>query len=299
MATRADEAPPVDQTRLTPKLFLAAGLEIGAAVAVAALVMRGTHRSGSAGHAHSHSGMAAMHPETATAHWPVTTIAAGVFAAGALLWCLRTRSRVGAALAAAGLAVLAASPWVRTVSVTSHLVAMAALEVLAVAVPLLIVAAVRRPAPTDADRSTRPYTAAVIAAAVCYSGMLIVLHLPVIHDRAGQLALLPLWLVPVVAAVGIAYWTSILTTAGRVRTSVRRRALIIGQEVGAILGLAAIIRPDTGMAHSSPLGISAQLDQRLGGVLMLVACAAVTLPLMKRLAPQAQTPVPAGQSDGR
>lgn len=298
MATRADEAPPVDQTRLTPKLFLAAGLEIGAAVAVAALVMRGTHRPEPSGHVHSHSGMAGMYPEAAAAHWSVATIGAGVFAAGALLWWLSTRSRAGAALAAAGLAVLAASPAVRTLSVTSHLVAMAALEVLAVAVPLLLVAAVRRPAPTDPDRSTLTYTSAVIAAAVCYSGMLIVLHLPVVHDRAGQLALLPLWLVPVVTAVGIAYWASILATAGRVRTSVRRRALIVGQEVGAILGLAAIIRPDTGMAHSNPLGISAQLDQRLGGVLMLVTCAAVTLPLMKKLAPQAQTPVPAGESDG-
>lgn len=296
MATRADEALPVDQTRLTPKLFLAAGLEIGAAVAVAALGTRGTRRPDSP--SHSHSGMAAMHPENAAAHWSVAAVATGVVAAGAVLWWMRTRSRAGAALAAAGLAALAASPAVRTTSVTSHLVAMAALEVLAVAVPLLIVAAVRRPAPPDRDRSTRPYTVAVIAAAVCYSGMLIVLHLPVIHDRAGQLALLPLWLALVVAAIGIAYWTSILTTAGRVRTSVRRRALIIGQEVGAILGLAAIIRPDTGMGHSSPLGISAQLDQRLGGVLMLVTCAAVTLPLLKTLAPRAQTSLPTGDSDG-
>lgn len=296
MATRADEAPPVDQTRVTPKLFLAAGLEIGAAVAVAALVMRGTHRPDSP--SHSHSGMAAMHPETIAAHWPVTTIAAGVFAAGALIWWLSTRSRAGAALAAAGLAVLAASPAVRTMSVTSHLVAMAALEVLAVAVPLLLIATVRRHTPADADRGTDPYTAAVITAAACYSGMLIVLHLPVIHDRAGHLALVPLWLALVVAAVGIGYWTSILATAGLVSNSVRRRALIIGQEVGAILGLAAIIRPDTTMVHSSPLGISAQLDQRLGGVLMLVTCAAVTLPLLKQLAPQRDTPVSVGESDG-
>ena len=37
------------------------------------------------------------------------------------------------------------------------------------------------------------------------------------------------------------------------------------------------------MNHTTLLGLSASLDQRLGGALMLVTCAAVTLPLAKRL----------------
>ncbi len=285
MAVRTAPAPPSYQSaRLTPRLLLAAGLEIGAAVAVAALVLHNSHPPQSPPH-HSHSGMAAMHP-AAAAHWSTATIAIGVLASGALVWWAFSRAWAAAVLAAAALAALAASPAVRTTAAASHVVAMAALEVLAVVVPLLLVAAAGRRPPARPTPTTWPCRAAVIAATATYSILLIALHLPGIHNRAGQLGFVPLWLAPIIVVVGIGYWASILTTAGLVRTAVRRRGLVIGQEVGAILALAAIIGPDTTMGHSSPLGIPAQLDHRLGGVLMLVTCAAVTLPLLKMLAPQ-------------
>lgn len=286
MTIRADQAPPSDQPiRLTPKLVLAAGLEIAAAAALAALVMREPEPPPAAGHVHS--GMTGMHSEVASSiHWSFADLALGALAVGALIWWATTRTRTSAGLAAAAAAAFAASAPVRALAATSHLVAMAALEVLAVAAPLLLIAAAHRATPASPDRTIRRYSMAVITATAGYSALLIALHLPGMHDRAGRLGSIPLWLAPVIAAVGIAYWGAILGTAGRVRTSVRRRALVIGQEVGAILGLAAIIRPTATMEHVSPLGISAQLDHRLGGVLMLATCAAVTLPLLKRLAPQ-------------
>ena len=60
-----------------------------------------------------------------------------------------------------------------------------------------------------------------------------------------QLGTVPVWLGLLVLAVGIAYWSAILVTAGRVRPALRRGALIVGQEVGAILGLATLMGPAT------------------------------------------------------
>ena len=130
---------------------------------------------------------------------------------------------------------------------------------------------------------SRLWSAWVVIAVALNSALLVALHLPAVHSRGAELDMVPLWLALVVVVVGLSYWAAILVTAGRVPSAVRRGALIIGQEVAAILGLAALIRPSAYMHHTNAFGLAPAVDQRLGGVLMLVTCAAVTLPLAKRL----------------
>jgi hypothetical protein len=89
--------------------------------------------------------------------------------------------------------------------------------------------------------------------------------------------------------VGLCYWTAVLRTAGRVALKVRRAALLGAQELTAFVGLLAIFGALMPMNDASPLGIPQTWDQRLGGVLMLVICAVVVIPIARRLTP----PIPA------
>ncbi|WP_213016740.1 hypothetical protein [Mycobacterium vicinigordonae] len=200
-----------------------------------------------------------------------------------LIWWLATRSRVPAVLAAAGLAALASSETIRTLALQSHLAAMAALEALLVAAPLLLIHAVRRGQLRSLAAQSKPWTAWVIVAVALNSALLLAIHLPAIHAHGAHLAAVPLWLALLVVLVGMSYWGAILLTTGRVGSAVRRGALVIGQEVAAILGLAALLWPSPHLQHGSPLGLTPDTDQRLGGVLMLVTCAVVTLPLVRKL----------------
>jgi cytochrome c oxidase assembly factor CtaG len=276
--TRVDHSP-----HLSPGVWIAAGAEIGVAVGVATLILHTGETTQTSGR--GSSGMGDMHPPPSLQlSWPPGILIAAVFTAAMLICWLATRARLPAILAAAGLVGLITSEAVRAMALQSHLVAMAALEALLVAVPLLLIAAVRRrDQPTAGSGHSRSWTAWVIIAVALNSALLIVLHLPAVHGRAAQLGVVPLWLTLPVVVVGLSYWAAILIAAGRVRPALRRGALIIGQEVAAILGLAALLRPFPHMQHATPLGLSPTMDQRLGGILMLVTCAAVTLPLANRL----------------
>lgn len=257
--------------RLSPGLFIAAAAEIGVAVTVAMIVLNVGHTQ-------------AMHPQSPVGfHWPVKTTAIAALTAGMLIWWLSGRARRPAVAAAAGLALLTASEPVRAMVLESHLVAMAVLETVFVAVPLLLIGALRYRRPTAALGSSRPRVAGLTVAVVVNSALLIGLHLPAVHDRGAHLNTVPVWLHLLVFAVGLGYWAAVLLTGGRVSPAVRRGALIIGQEVAAILGLAVLLRPATLIEHANPLGLSPMLDQRLGGVLMLITCATVTLPINNRL----------------
>jgi hypothetical protein len=164
---------------------------------------------------------------------------------------------------------------------------MAVLEVLLVGVPLLLLSGW-----TPLTGRGRPIssTAWVVCVAVLYSLLLVTLHLPSIHDRGASMDLLPWWLPMLVVITGIGYWTAILTTAGSVRLAVRRGALVIAQEVAFVLGLAALIAPSPAMQHTNLLGLSPTMDHRMGGLLMIVTCAAVALPLLKRLDARRESP---------
>ncbi|HET7741989.1 MAG TPA: hypothetical protein VFL67_15190, partial [Mycobacterium sp.] len=210
------------------------------------------------------------HHHAAQIHWSVTSLIAAALTGSALVWWAATRARTPAVLTAVGLVWLGVSEPVRMLALQSHLSGMAVLEALLVGVPLLLVSAWR--APTRHRGQSSLWTMWVIAFAGLSSALLIALHLPGLHDRGAELDLLPVWLPILIVSIGTGYWTAILGTAGSVRPALRRGALVIGQEVAVILGLAALIAP------SPP-----SLDQRLGGLLMISTCAAVTLPLLKRL----------------
>lgn len=282
MPVQADVAPVNGGQRLSSGLWIAAAIEIGVAVAVSAIIVRTGRASEPAGH--YESGMASMHShDSVPIHWHAGTLVVVALTATMLIWWMRTRARLPAILAAAGLIGLGASDTVRVMAVHSHLAGMAALEALFVAVPLLLIAALPRRVVNSGSVRSPAWTAWAVVAVIVNSALLIALHLPAVHDRGAHLDMVPLWLALLVIAVGLSYWSAILITAGRVRPALRRGALVVGQEVGAILGLAALLGSDPHLHHPTTLGLSASLDHRLGGLLMLITCAAVTLPLTKHL----------------
>lgn len=271
--------------RLSPRLWLAAVAELSVAVAVGAVLLRA---NATPMPVHHHQHMPGMHDSSMPVHWTVSFFAIAALTAALLLCWKVFGNRMPAFAAAGGLIALVASEPVRTLALQSHLIAMVIVEVVLVAAPLLIVAGVRGRAGQQAARSSAWMTGAV-AAVFANSAFLIALHLPAIHGRAAALIAVPGWLITAALVIGVSYWSAILLTAGRVPLALRRAVLTIGQEVAAILGLAAVIMPITHTHQVNPLGLSAATDQRLGGVLMLITCAAVTLPLIKLLA---KSPVP-------
>lgn len=277
-ATAVDDGP-----RLSPGLWIASAIEIAVALGVSTIALRAGHPA-PISDVHG-SDMAGMHTQRfVEISWHAATFMIAIFTAAALIWWLATRARAPAILAAAGLVGLGVSTPLRMMAVRSHLVGMAVLEVLLVAVPLLLVAAAPRRGPSAGSR--RSATAWLFVAVLANSALLIALHLPAVHDLGARLDRVPLWLPIVVVAVGSGYWAAILLTARHISAAVRRGALIIGQEVGAILGLATLLASGPHLRHATAFGVSATLDQRLGGALMLITCAAVTLPLAKQLDPQ-------------
>ncbi|MGV0643957.1 cytochrome c oxidase assembly protein [Mycolicibacterium sp. XJ2546] len=280
MATSAVEATSLTDNRPPwPRLWLAAGAEIGVAVVVAAILF-GAAKTTSSGDPHT-----GMHVHASPISWNAAVTVAAVVTAAAFTWWALTRDRIPAVLTAGGLVGLAVCEPVRAIALQSHLVGMVVLEALLVAVPLLLIST-RRPRPATAPTRSASWTSLVVVAVVLNSALLIGSHLPGVHSKAMALTAVPLWLIVLVIGVGTTYWAAILLTAGRVTTAVRLRALLIGQEVAAILGLAAVILPSPIMADHTVIGLSGITDQRLGGVVMLVTCAAVALPLARRLQPR-------------
>jgi hypothetical protein len=85
-----------------------------------------------------------------------------------------------------------------------------------------------------------------------------------VHRQAA-----PLWAALVALALGVAYWCGVLCTADRITTRARRMLLLGAQEVAALIGLLSLF--------------GATWDQRLGGLLMMATCAAVTVPLARNI----------------
>lgn len=274
-------------TRRPPAwVWMAAVTEIVVAVAVGAILV----------HYHStpptdHRAMHIMaEPYTAPeAHWMTTTVvvAACTMVAALVFWACK-RARVAAMLAAVGLSSAAMSEPVRAMSLQSHTVAMAALEVLLVAAPLVTMSARRERGNVVVGRSI-PWMGAVGLAVVLYGMFAVALHVPAIHDMSRTATAVPLWLSGAALIIGLLFWAAILLTERRATETFRRNALILGQEVTMILGLAALFVPSPYMQHANPLRLTASADQRIGGLLMVATCAAVTLPLVRRLPKQLPT----------
>lgn len=278
---RVSEMSPVaaDPYRLTPGLWIAAAAEIAVAIAVGAIMLH----YGAAGGSTPDMAEMHLHHHAAQIDWSATSLVIAALTASVLIWWAASRTRIPAVLTAVGLMGVVSSEPVRVLALQSHLVAMAVLEVLLVAVPLLLLAALRRTGATLLPERSGAWEVGLIIATTVYACFLVALHLPGIHSLAGGLTMVPLWLASVAVAIGVSYWAAILLTAGRLTPSARRAALIVGQEVGVIIGLAALFVPSPFMGHTTPLGLSSTTDQRLGGALMVLTCAAVTLPLARRL----------------
>jgi hypothetical protein len=76
---------------------------------------------------------------------------------------------------------------------------------------------------------------------------------------------------------------AVLRTGARVPVRIRRAVLLGAPEVAAFIGLLSWFGAWGAMGQTSPLGISSAWDQRLGGLFMIATCAAVAIPLLRRL----------------
>jgi hypothetical protein len=113
------------------------------------------HRASTIDH-HDMDGMPGMtmpgmtEPNPPAPHWDWVEATALAATLAALVWWWRSKHPLAAASTAAGLAVLATSRPVRVLVTQSHLVAMTAMEILLVAVPMLALAALpSRPVPAE------------------------------------------------------------------------------------------------------------------------------------------------------
>jgi hypothetical protein len=244
----------IQQTRPLARTWLLAAAELSAALIVARLIVWTQHPHTACHHHHG--------PQI---HWGMVEYASTTVAIAALGWWLARRESTAAIVSVAALVAFAASPAVRGLASQSHLIAMAALELLMVACPLLLLRESPRPSAGQPARRFG-WTAFGGAAAVLYAGLLIVIHIPGVHCHCVGA---PLWVVPVALAIGIAYWFGVLCTADRVTTRARRVMLLGAQEVAAFIGLLSLF--------------GATWDQRLGGLLMMITCAAVTIPVARKI----------------
>jgi hypothetical protein len=273
----------VQQSRPSALTWVLAVIELIAALVIARLIVWSDQTPESGHHDHGMPPMPmAAEPAVPAAHWGLLEYTAIGVAAATLIWWLLRRRAAPALLAALAVTVLAASPAMRMLATQSHLIAMVALELLLVIVPLLVLSAL----PTFPDRrvtGSGGWTVLAVAAALLYSALLIVIHIPAVHRRGAELGSAPLWMALVALVIGVGYWMAVLRTDGRVPVRVRRAVLIGAQEVAAFIGLLSLFGAWGAMDHDSPLGLSAAWDQRLGGVFMIATCAAVAIPTLQRI----------------
>nr|WP_133279536.1 hypothetical protein [Mycobacterium eburneum] len=265
---------------------MAAVVEILVAVGVVWLL---THTAGgeSVDHHHHHGDMHGMPPAggdvtAVRGTWP--TLVAGVIAVAAAMWWLRRRSVLAGIVTAAGLfAVVSAAP-VRVLAAGSHVVLMVVVETATTAIPLAAVLSWRHRPTGQVAASRWPYVW-VSVGTFAYATLLVALHLPVVHHSILAGTTVPWWAVALAAAVGTAYWVAILRVPAPL--AVRRSALVIGQEVAAMIGLITVLGGGAVVAASAPAtsGMRSDWDHRLGGVVMLAACVAVSVPMLRRLRP--------------
>lgn len=212
--------------------------------------------------------------------WPVYTAIAVV--AVAAVWWLLSRHALAAVVCAIAITTCAASQPARVLAAQSHLVAMVVLELLMVLTPLLVVTVLPRPTDTR-PTSRRGWLSLAVGSALAYSGLLIVLHIPAVHHRGVELGAAPVWLALAAPLIGIGYWFGVLNTTAVVSEKARRASLLGAQEVAAFIGLLTLFAAWGIADHHSPLGIPPVWDQILGGLVMMATCAAVAIPLARRM----------------
>lgn len=272
--TVARSAPPV-------RTWLVAALEIIGALILARVIVWAEPPGMQHGdHNMAMPGMASAPRLDAHWTWPVYTAIAVAVAAG--VWWLLSRQAVAAVVCAVALMTCAVSQPVRVLATQSHLIAMVVLESLMVLIPLLVLTALPRPSKTR-PTSGRAWLSLTVGSALAYAAMLIALHIPAVHRRGVELGAVPAWVALAAAVIGVGYWFGVLNTNALVSVRVRRAALLGAQEVAAFIGLLSLFAAWGTAHHHSPVGIPAVWDQRLGGLVMMATCAAVAIPLARRM----------------
>lgn len=277
------EQPSACRRRPPTAIWLAAFIEVLVAAGVAWILTRST--SGAPSGHHHHDTMQGMAPgahDMTVVRWEWTTSVTAAVAAVSAIWCLRRHSARAGLIAVAGLFAVAVTPTVRTLAAGSHLVLMILLEVAATAIPLMIVLAWRRPPPAEAASARRWPYALMFVGTIAYVTLLIAIHLPVVNNSILAGAALPWWAVALAVVIGTGYWSAVLRSSAP--TGLRRASLLIGQEVAAMIGLVTLLGggPVTATGATA-LGVPVGWDHRLGGAVMLATCAAVSMPMLRRL----------------
>jgi hypothetical protein len=217
---------------------------------------------------------------TQNLHWSWTVYAAGAVAAVTAVWWLSRKNVVAAVVCAVAMTICAAAHPLRVLATQSHLVAMLMLEVLMVLVPLLILTALPSPRRTTHRCG---WLALVIGSALAYSALLIVIHIPAVHHTGVESGAAPWWLLLVAPLIGVGYWYGVIRTTAVVDTRIRRAALFGAQEVAAFVGLLSLFGAWGATPHQNRIGLPDAWDQRLGGLVMMATCAAVAIPIARRI----------------
>jgi cytochrome c oxidase assembly factor CtaG len=199
------------------------------------------------------------------------------------------RLSAGARLRAGGVALAGLitscvlSPAVVHAATTSHVVFMAQIEALTVLAPVLLVLSLR---PgwlggfwSDAYSELAPYAAAVFAA------VLVLWHLPALHDQVMTSSVLQGLRVVSLGLAGLLLWLGALGDSAQGSGKRRTLSLLAAQEASGLVGLVLLLSPHLlfGGHSGGSFGLSPLEDQRWAGLLMLVVDVAVTLPLIGRL----------------
>jgi hypothetical protein len=272
------------------RTWVIAALELIGALVLARILVWTDRPAGQ----HQERGMAPMHGMSAMPgmadkpapqpHWTWPLYIAGVAAAAAFIWWALRGQAVAAVVGATAVTICAASHPVRTLAGQSHLIAMIALEVLLVLVPLAVLTVLPHAAATGPTGYRRAGWMVVAGgSALAYAVLLIAIHVPGVHHHGGAGNVAPLWLTITAPMIGIGYWSGVLRTTAVLPLRTRRASLIAVQEIAALVGLLSLFSAWGGAGHAGPLGISAAWDQALGGVVMLVTCAAVAIPIARRM----------------
>jgi hypothetical protein len=269
----------VERSTPSKRVWLLAAVEAIGALVLARVLLSTDPPAIQHGHHHGMP-MPGMAGQDVVWSWPVYASAA--VAVVAAMWWSARREGVAAVVCAVAFTACAASQPVRALATQSHLIAMVALEVLMVLVPLAVLT-VLPPATSTTRASTRGWSSVAIASALAYAALLITLHVPAVHHRGAELGAVPVWVALVAPLIGMGYWYGVLRTAAAVPTRVRRAALFGAQEVAAFVGLLTMFGAWSAATESSPLGIPTAWDQALGGLVMMATCAAVAIPIARRM----------------
>jgi hypothetical protein len=217
-------------------------------------------------------------------HWTWPLYIAGVAAVAAFIWWLVRGQTVAALVGVAAVTIFVGSHPVRTLAAQSHLIGMIALEVLLVLVPLSVLMALPHAADTGSPGCRRAgWMLLTGGSALAYAALLIAIHVPGVHHHGGAGNVAPLWLAITAPMIGVGYWFGILRTAAVLPLRARRASLIAVQEIAALVGLLSLFSAWGGVGHAGPLGIPAAWDRALGGLVMMVTCAAVAIPIVRRM----------------